>query len=179
MRLRGEIVAKRTALFRVGLLLFVPIFAGCGSSKGKLSGQVRLDGQPLPGGKVTFRSTNPKLNPVIVDLDEQGNYEALLPAGEVQVSVDNRDLEPPPAPLGGSDSLLPAEVRNALGKAKGEGAPPASKSGADTASAAPPPKPRGKYVRIPHKYYDIGTSELKFTIQSGNQKQDIELKSGR
>jgi hypothetical protein len=162
--------------YRCGILLLVSVVAGCGGSKGKLSGQVRYDGQPLPGGRVTFRPANPKVNPVSVDLDEQGNYQVALPVGEVQVSVDNRGLQPRPAPLAGSTVNLPPAVREAMNKAKTEGATPAPAAAADNPSAAP--KTRGKYVAIPPKYYTIEDSGLKYTIESGNQKQDIELKSG-
>ncbi len=166
----------RAAWLRWGLLSIVAVVAGCGQGKGKLSGRVLWNGAPLPGGKVTFRPSDPKANPVIVELDEGGNYEVSLPTGEVLVSVDNRDLEPSPAPIAGSSLSLPQEVRDAMNKTKTEGAPPAPPPGGDQPSAPSSSKARGKYVRISAKFYTIDTSGLKYTVPSGNQKQDIELK---
>ena len=164
------------AWLRCGLLSIVAVVVGCGQGKGKLSGQVLWNGAPLPGGKVTFRPADPKANPVVVELDEGGNYEVSLPTGEVLVSVDNRDLEPRPAPIAGTSLNLPPEVRDAISKTKKEGAPPAPPADGNQTSASPSSKPRGQYVRIPDKFYTIDTSGLKYTVPSGNQKQDIELK---
>ena len=169
-------IVKGTNLCRLGLLLLVPVVLGCGTAKGKLSGRVSINGSPLPGGRVTFRPANPKSNPVSVDLDEEGNYQATLPVGDVQVSVDNRELEPRPKPIAGSSLNLPLEVRDAMGKAKAkaEGVPPPAEN-----NTSSPPKPHGEYVAIPPKYYTIENSGLKYTVERGDHKQDIELKTGR
>ncbi|MCI0380425.1 MAG: hypothetical protein L0215_22805 [Gemmataceae bacterium] len=86
---------------------------------------------------------------------------AVLPSGEVKVCVDNRELEP----TGPIDFVLPPglppEVAKALQSSKSSGQ--ASKSS-------------NRFVRIPEKYHDIETSDLKFTVQGGDQKHDIELK---
>jgi hypothetical protein len=160
----------------LGLLLLAPLVIGCGKANGKLSGRVLLNGTPLPGGRVTFRPADPKSNPVVVDLDEEGKYRATLPVGEVQVSVDNRELEPRAKPIAGSSLNLPPEVRKAMGKAN-EAAPPTPPPAENSPSS--PPKPRGKYVAIPPKYYTIEDSGLKYTIEPGDHQQDIELKSDR
>jgi len=36
------------------LALLVPLAVGCGKGKGKVSGTVTLDGQPLPAGTINF-----------------------------------------------------------------------------------------------------------------------------
>jgi hypothetical protein len=130
-----------------------------------VSGQVLLDGKPLPGGKLTFRSTGPKSLPVTRTIDENGNYEEVdLPAGEVAVMVDNRALKPPP-PRG--PITLPKGI-----------SPEMAKQFNDAHSGPPPQRNQaGKYVPIPERYYDGENGELKFTVQSGTQKHDIELKS--
>ncbi len=157
---------------RCGVFLSLLGLAGCGPSEGKVSGHVKYGGAPLPGGIVLFQPTGPQ-NSVSVVLDEQGNYEAVLPGGEVKVSVDNRPLQPhepmlrggPPNLLGRVAARIPAENREN---------PPAPQ-------AAGSPNPRGvqkipgKYVEIPKRYYDISTSGLKFTVERGNQTHDIEL----
>jgi hypothetical protein len=154
----------------VGLLSLVVAVAGCGPGRGKVSGRVLYNGAPLPGGRVTFRPADPRQNTVSAELNERGEYEAVLPAGEVQVSVDNRELEPRTAQGGGLPPGLPAlsaEARKALG-GKGDKSPP--KPGGQAAD-----RPSGRYVMIPTRYHDVETSGLKFTVQSGDQTHNIEL----
>jgi hypothetical protein len=150
--------------------LLLPLLAGCGGGKSKVSGQVRFNGAPLPGGVLTFQPADPKHNSVAVSLDEQGNYQATLPVGEVQAAIDNRALQPRQAGPRGVAANLPAEVRNALSNVKSEAPPPPNKGNSDAA------KPRGKYVALPPKYYTIENSGVKFTVEPGPQKHDIELK---
>ena len=150
-------------------LLLLPLLAGCGAATSKVSGRVLYKGVPLPGGLVTFQPANPKYNSVAVPIDEQGHYEATLPVGEVQVSVENRHLQPRSDGPRGVPPNLPPEVQQALGKAKPQAAPPPP---ADKPAAA---KPRGNYVPIPDKYHSIETSGLTFTVEPGNPKHDIEL----
>src|SRR4051812_12307969 len=90
----------------VGLFLLL-LVAGCGPGRGKVSGQVTFGGAPLPGGRVTFQPADPRQNAVSVDLDEQGRYAADLPAGDVAVSIDNRELEPRAAQSGLPANLPP------------------------------------------------------------------------
>jgi hypothetical protein len=153
-------------------LLLLPLLVGCGAGKTKVSGRVLYKGQPLPGGTVSFHPADPRQNSVSADLDEQGRYEAVLPVGEVQVSVDNRELEPRDAGAIGIPANLPPEVRKKLAQVKLPAEPPAAKN--DDA----PAKPRGKYVRIPTKYYEVETSGLQFKVEAGNPEHDIELKDG-
>jgi hypothetical protein len=151
-----------------GLLCLLPVVMGCGPGKGKVSGRVLYNGAPLPGGWVTFRPAEPKQNTVSAALDQQGNYQVVLPSGMVKVSVDNRELEPR-APRGAVvPSDLPPEVKKLLTGGKRDQSP--SKSSENAAA-----KTTGRYVEIPHKYYDTETSGLAFTVQGGDQKHDIEL----
>lgn len=154
-------------------LLLLPLLVGCGASKVRVSGRVLYKGNPLPGGIVSFRPADPKQNPVSAELDEQGNYEAILPPGEVQVAVDNRQLQPLPSDgPAGLPPGLPAEVGNVLSKNqdKTQAAPPPAKN------PPAPPNRRGKYVAIPGKYYRVDKSGLTFTVDPANPKHDIELK---
>src|SRR5262249_53568422 len=111
-----------------------------------------------------------KQNSVSAEIDEQGNYSATIPVGDVQVSVDNRELEPRPSmPSGGLPAGLPPEVAKKLasvGAAKAE--PKSAESG--------PPRPSGRYKKIPEKYYQVETSGLDFKVTGGDQKHDLELK---
>lgn len=160
----------RTLLFGLLLLSFVVGCAGAGA-KVKVSGQVRYKGEPLPGGVVTFQPEDTKFGSIAALLDEQGKYEATLPVGEVRVAVDNRELQPRPAP---PPVNLPPQVQQALRKAESSdklASPPAKNE-----NPSAPTKPRGKYIAIPEMYYTVEKSGLKFNVEPGNPKHDIELK---
>jgi len=173
---------RNTALFARGRRLLgfgvwfalLPIVAGCAPGRGKVSGQVTYNGKPVPGGLVTFRPADPKENSVTAELDTDGRFSVILPAGEVLVSIDNRELEPRQA--GGIPSLpsglpIAADVRAKIAKGPPPKAPePDAKSGDDVRV------PKGRYLPIPEKYYLAETSELKFTIKDGDQPLNIELK---
>jgi hypothetical protein len=160
----------RALAFGCGLLL-LPFVAGCaGGGEGKVSGRVLLDGTPVPGGWVMFRPADPAQNSVSAELDEGGNFAAVLPAGEVQISVDNRELEPLPPLFSGAPPGLPPEVHKALGAPKAGKPPAESAEGAGKGS-----RRAGRYVPIPERYYDIETSGLKLMVKRGDQKHDIEL----
>jgi hypothetical protein len=151
---------KRTVF---GLVLILPLVAGCGAGEGKVSGRVLFEGAPLPAGRVTFRPADSRVNSVSVELDEQGNYQAVLPAGEVKVSVDNSEWEPQPSlGPGPLPPGLPPEVKKAIaGSAK-------PKEGGGRGSK--------RYVKIPERYHQLETSELQFTVVRGEMKKDLELK---
>lgn len=157
--------------WRRRLALILPLFVvlGCGPGKGTVSGRVLYKGKPVPGGRVTFQPANSKFNSVHADLDEQGHYEATLPAGEVQATVDNRELEPSIDRAGGGPDL-PPQVRKALAKTRSEAAPAESR-----AAARKPREGNNRYVPIPEKYYTLEKSGLHFRVESGSQTHDIEL----
>jgi hypothetical protein len=149
---------------RLGLLLASALAAGCGAGQVTVSGRVLCDGTPLPGGRVTFRPADPKQNAVSAEIDRQGNYEAVLPAGDVQVCVDNQEFAPRPAG-GGVPTDLPPELRDKV---------PGLKSANPAPPAAPPPA-SDRYRPIPGRYAQVETSGLHFTARPGMAKQDIEL----
>ena len=154
---------------RFGLLLFISLALGCGAGEGKVSGRVLFDGKPLPGGSVTFRPADPLQNNVSAELDGQGNYEAVLPAGEVMVCVDNRQLEPrAPATPEKLPKGLSSDALKAIGADKPDKSAPKPKENV-------PGKGNGKYVKIPIKYYNTDTSELQFKVERGDQKHDFLL----
>jgi hypothetical protein len=158
----------------VGLALVFPVLAGCAPAIGKVSGKVTYKSQPVPGGYVTFRPADGRQNSVTAMLESDGRFATVeLPAGEVMVTIDNRELEP----RSGIPSLPPGlplspEMRAKLGS--GKAAPPPPAEGAP-ASGEDVRRPSGRYLPIPTKYYDAETSGLKFTIKGGEQTLDIEL----
>jgi hypothetical protein len=156
---------------RIALPFLLLAMAGCGPGQGKVTGRVLYAGTPVPGGRVLFVPVTPGQNSVSALLTEGGDYEAVLPTGEVQVSVDNRELEPRPAIPHGIPRGLPggaqAKIAEAL-KKEAMAAPAGS-------TENPRQKIPGKYLAIPKKYYDPKTSGIQFTVQRGDQKHDIEL----
>jgi hypothetical protein len=151
---------------RVAVLLLVPVAAGCGPGQGRVSGRVLLDGKPLPGGFVKFLLADGRSSVVSAEIDESGNYTPVtLPAGEVIVSVDNRQFAP--LPPRGPSPVPPGLSAEAASRMVGGSAAPA-RDGAAEARAA-------RYLAIPARYYSAETSDLKLTIQPGNHEQDVFL----
>jgi hypothetical protein len=160
------------AMSQIGLLALLPVVAGCNVGQAKVSGKVLYNGVPLPGAQILFRPADATQNAVIARADADGRYEALLPVGEVKVSVDNRDQAPHSKGPGRAPPGLPPEVYQKL---KGNGQPEAAapKSGDNN-----PDKPAVKYIPIPPNYFDIETSGLGFRVEGGGgiQEHDLELK---
>ena len=78
------------------------------------------------------------------------------------MSVDNRELCRALAPRSMSPSCA-AHIR--------------SKLGAAPRPTAPEVKQSSRYVKIPDRYYTSDSGELDFTLETGGQQHDIELKS--
>jgi hypothetical protein len=155
------------------VLLVVCASCGCGAAKGKVSGRVLYQGQPLPGGLLTFQPVNPQFNAVAVSVDEEGNYVAELPVGDVRIAIDNRHLQSSAQGPRGVPDDLPEQARQALASAKQQASPPPP-AGNPAARA----KLKGRYVPIPDKFYTIESSGLKLHVEQGEQKHDIDLTPG-
>jgi hypothetical protein len=156
---------------RLGLLLVVLVPAGCGPRTGTVTGRVTYKGNPVPAGWVLFQPADPAQNAISAELDADGNYSVTLPAGEVTVSIDNREWEPraagPAIPSLPAGLPLSPEAAAKAGVPKGPAPRAAEGEGGGRRS--------GKYVAIPPKYYDLATSGLKFKVQGGDQAQNLEL----
>jgi hypothetical protein len=157
--------ARRGPALGLGLLLLLPALAGCGHSTGRLSGKVMFNGQPLPGGWLTFRPAEAGVNSVPVLIHEDGTYEATLPTGDVLIAVDNRELQPPDR--SGPRPGLPPGIKLPPQDGAAKAAEP---------SPAAAEKLKGRYVPIPDKFYRVESSGLKHTVKSGSETHDIELK---
>ena len=154
---------------RFGLLVVLALAAGCGG-QGKVTGRVLYDGQPLPGGRVTFRPADDRQNTVTALIDENGNYEAQLPVGQVRIAVDNRELERPADRVPQAPALPPGLKVPAV-----PNAPPGAPAAPPPREGAPPARP-GRYVEIPERFYDVDSSGLTYTVTRGEQSHDIDLK---
>ncbi len=140
------------------ILLFV---VGCGPSMGEITGEVVYKGKPVPGGLITFRPEDPSQNSVAYELDRDGKFKIELPAGEITVCIDNREFEPRPAtaPAIPPGVNLPPDVLKSL------------QTGAKESS-----KVSDRWVKLPEKYYQMETSDIKFTVKGGPQTEVIEFK---
>jgi hypothetical protein len=140
------------------LLLFaLVVAAGCGgtpsSRSANLTGKVLYKGQPVTGGSMTLNYAESSY-PVAIRAD--GTFKAAqLPAGEAIVTIDNEFLNPNKPTYGGGK-----------GPGSGLGKIP---EGANQSSG-------GTYVKLPAKYKDKKTSDVKITLKGGNQDITVELK---
>ncbi len=163
------------------VLIFLLFAAGCGGpGQGKVSGQVLYNGKPLPGGTIMFHPVNSKYNSATAIIDQNGNYEVTVTAGEVRICVDNRALKAP----ADDEGIVPTGGGVATGGFKGPpkgaalGPPKDALSKATQGKEIPKGQSQplvGKYVAVPQKYYSPETSGLTFTVKGGSQSHNVEL----
>lgn len=144
--------------FVLGLLVCV---TGCGPRFGEVSGEVTYQGKPVPGGLLTFRPQDESMNSVAYVLERDGKFKVTLPVGEVRVCIDNREFEPRPAtmPALAPGLNLPPEVSKAMQESSKESS-----------------RVSDRWVKLPPRYYELETSDLKFEVKGGEQTQTIDLK---
>jgi hypothetical protein len=158
-----------TWLLRSVLLpAFLTLFVGC-SSKGTVSGKVFYQGNPLPGGRVTFLQEHGAFHSVI---HEDGSYRITgIPPGPATITVSSPD---PPGPATPSPMEKAAEMAKAR---KVEMSPEMAKLVEEGMKHIGDPEAgKRKYMSIPPKYKDPEQSGLKYTVKSGVQEYDIQLK---
>jgi hypothetical protein len=134
---------------------------GCGPSIGVVSGEVTYKGKPVPGGLLTFRPADPAQNSATYELDRDGKFKIELPVGEAIICIDNREFEPRPATvpaLPPGMNLPPDVIKNMQ------------------ASSKESSKVSDRWVKLPEKYYQTETSDLKITVKGGEQSEVIEFK---
>src|SRR6516162_895701 len=84
---------------RLCLLLCLAVIAvGCTSGKKlqqytEISGTVKFDGVPLPGGQIVFHGKEGEADKTAV-IKEDGTYSISAPVGECKIAVDNSMLKP-------------------------------------------------------------------------------------
>jgi hypothetical protein len=127
--------------------------AGCGASKGTISGKVFYKDNPLKGGKVTFVGADKQS--YLAEIEEDGSYSVEnLPVGEASIVVETASLKPP----------NPYVLKNKQPADAGEGYKPP-----DFAARAK------RFVPIPARYSDPDQSGLKHPVKGGKQVYDIKL----
>lgn len=147
---------KMKPQFTICCLLLVSLFilaTGCKMNRrsaehAEVTGTVKYNGKPLPGGQIKFIGEDWAGPEGIID--EQGQYRINPPVGKVTITVDNR--------------MLRTGIRKEASK------------GAGPRPGGPEPSPiKGKFVKIPEKYFDPANSGLTYIVKSGPQTHDIEL----
>lgn len=123
---------------------------GCGSNS--VSGKVTYNGKPLVGGTVTFFTADQQVKSSVIGAD--GTYAIdKLATGPAKITVS------PPVP----PPRMPTGMRmdpKKMGAPAGEG----------------PRTTNVKPVSLPAKYTDPAKTELTYTVTSGKQEHDIDLK---
>lgn len=134
---------------------------GCGPHTGVVSGEATYKGKPIPGGLLTFRPVDPAQNSASYELDRDGKFKVELPVGEALICIDNREFEPRPAtaPAIPPGMNLPPDVLKSM-----------------QASTKESSKVSDRWVKLPEKYYQLETSELKIKVKGGEQTEVIEFK---
>lgn len=161
------------------LALLVPVVIGCGSSKGKVNGEVTLDGKPLPGGTITFHPS--KGNPVGGEITDGKFSVTGVPTGTAKVTVATAYMKQEAEALGMANqntgmsmgrnappgAAMPPEAKAALEKEKQRSQESASKA----------KELRARYREIPEKYTQPDTSGLSTQIKSGVNNFEVQLSS--
>ena len=136
------------------LCLLAPA-AGCKDAPppyASVSGTVFFQGEPLPGGRITFVAVKGAYASSAT-IREDGSYNISAPTGDVQIGVDNLML---------------------LGRRGAPAQPPQSEEMKKHSAGAADPI-TGRYVVIPKKYASPDTSGLTYTVQPGDQTHDVTL----
>jgi hypothetical protein len=126
--------------------LFLALLSGCGGT-GDVTGKVTYKGKPLVFGTVQFEASDKSLKQGRLERDGSYFLES-VPVGEAKAAVNS------PNPQGGDFQPLHREGR-----------------------PAPPPRPPVPgWFPIPAEYQDLSKPRLTYTIKSGQNTIDIELK---
>jgi hypothetical protein len=126
--------------------LFILLLAGCGGT-GDVSGKVTYKGKLLVFGTVQFEASDKSFKQGNIDRDGSYFIEG-VPVGEAKVAVNS------PNPKGGDFQPLHREGR-----------PPR------------PPRPDiPGWFPIPAEYQDLSKPRLTYTVKSGQNAIDIDLK---
>jgi hypothetical protein len=139
-------------------LWLLTLIVGCGGNPhapdlAEVSGKVLFQGQPLPGGQVSFVAVRGGFASSGT-IDENGSYQIKAPVGEVNIGVDNSMLQPPSG-------------RKKAPKQLSHPKPPGATVADQTV--------KGRWLKIPYEYADPGKSGLRYTVTSGSQTHDITL----
>jgi hypothetical protein len=147
----------------LGLLALAVLLpaAGCGKGTGTVTGTVSYKGNKLKGGYVIFTPEDGKGQGCQASIMEDGTYTAeKCPGGKMKVSVKTSYLKPSAG--GGPKYERPKDM-------------PGGAEGGNQYVPPDPAEKAKKYVWIPEKYEEPGTSGLTFEVKGGSQTYPIDL----
>src|SRR5262245_48633374 len=148
-------------VIRAALFLGLAGAIGCSGGTASVTGTVTFDGKPVTTGSVIFYSDSGRVDSGLLDAD--GKYSVpRAPVGVVKVAVKSS--------MG---------TKAVGGRAAPPSGPPGGKGKQKKASSEegkPPPETTVVKSLIPERYSDPEQSGLIYTIKSGNQVIDIDLK---
>ena len=140
----------------LALALLIPLSIGCGANKGKavVKGTVTYKGKVLKAGNLSFQTADNRVG--TARIDATGHYVVPdAPIGEAKITVTM-----PTAPL--STGKPPSGMAMKP--------PPGMEPPKETTSTDP-----RDYIPLPQKYATLATTDLSFTVKSGENTHDITL----
>jgi hypothetical protein len=181
----------KKSLLTVGIAGLVAAVLGCGEGSqnpARITGKVTYKGQPLKAANLTFYHDEKGM--YSATLDREGKYELKdAPVGQMTVVLDTELYNPDrkqqvygeagggtggrrPGSGGGTSGGNKSHVKESQ-KAAGERQSQAQASGGGQMSVE---EKKELYVKLPSKYTEKSTTDLKFEAKSGNNTYDIDLK---
>jgi hypothetical protein len=152
-----------SAYLLLAFCMALPCLSGCGGRQATVKGKVTFQGKLLTAGTIAIVGKDNRIEHGYINKD--GTYEVKnAPVGEVTITVQTPPPAgggmPPPSPPPGVKNpglpqmpkeMIPADYEGSMGQAK-------------------------NVVAVPAKYGKVETSDLKYTLKSGTQTIDIDLK---
>jgi hypothetical protein len=168
---RASPLQKAKKLGRGLLVLFLGLAAaGCGSATGEVTGKVLFKGKPLSGGAVSFFPASGKGSNTS-RIKEDGTYTVInVPVGTVKIVI----APPAAGQLDPKLKMLAEAVKSGKTKLSQEELDKMPQEFRDAIEAGG--SSSGPSAKIPKEYTDPEKSVLEYTVTSGKQTHDIELK---
>jgi hypothetical protein len=156
----------RAILARCGVgiaLVFCLVLTGCSKAPptGEVSGMVKFKGEPIPEGQIHFMAEDGRA--ASADIKDGEYHLANAPVGPCGLEILVKQ------PVGFSN--LPPQVR--------KGAVGMMKMAKEQGMAPPEVMPKEastRRIRLPERYSSAQTSGLKYTVVSGEQTHNLDLK---
>jgi hypothetical protein len=127
------------------------ILSGCGQKVTEVTGTVKMTGQPVTLGEISFIGEDGRLDTSQIQNGAYALHRA--PVGKVKITVK---------------SIQPVPYVNRRGGMKN-----APDSG--EALRTPESESNAKNVEVPKKYNDADTTDLTYEVKSGKQEYNIDL----
>lgn len=171
----NEFFLRRRSLFLGSFALLISTSLGCGG-KGQVTGQVTLDGNPLPAGRIAFI---PSKGAAVGGDIKDGQYSVSgVPAGEVKVTVETKALLD-------EINALTTNVQHASAMQPPAGANVPDNAKADLEAEKQEMEKKKQrlaelkkaYRPVPDKYGKPDTSGLSLPVKSGPNTFEVKLTS--